>query len=142
MRKTASRESTDDVSRIKWRTVTGTHVTVQGTPQGGRLCAGLMPIHPEMYDSENPLALWVVRLFHRKKRANSAIARGRGLIPGWGERNKRRQIFCRPIRGFNIWCSANPRLHRGLLSAAPPALNALIELRSGLQLKPMMAYYK
>ena len=65
MQKTASRESTDDVSRIKWRTVTGAHVTVQGPLQGGRLCASLMPIHPEMYESENPLSLWVVRLFHR-----------------------------------------------------------------------------
>jgi len=31
--------------------------------------------------------------------------------------------FCRPIRGWKLPWPANPRFHRGLLSAAPPALN-------------------
>ena len=44
--------------------------------------------------------------------------------PGWGERNKFTLIFCRPSQGLNVCWPANPRLHRGLLSAAPPALKA------------------
>jgi hypothetical protein len=31
-------------------------------------------------------------------------------------------IFCRPIRGLNFFWTADPQFHRGLLSAAPPAL--------------------
>jgi hypothetical protein len=31
-------------------------------------------------------------------------------------------IFCRPCRGLEFFWTTNPRFHRGLLSAAPPAL--------------------
>lgn len=33
-------------------------------------------------------------------------------------------IVCRPCRGWKACCTINPRFHRGLLSAAPPALGA------------------
>jgi hypothetical protein len=41
--------------------------------------------------------------------------------PGWGERNFRKLIFYRPIRGLNFY-NANPRFYRRLLSTAPPML--------------------
>ena len=39
-------------------------------------------------------------------------------------------VFCRPCRGLDF-VRLNPRFHRGLLSAAPPALNR----RRSLQLR-------
>jgi len=43
--------------------------------------------------------------------------------PRRGGRIIRSSFFCRPIRGWNLFWSPNPRFHRGLLSAASPALN-------------------
>jgi hypothetical protein len=66
--------------------------------------------------------------------------RSKKSSPGWGERNKCRLVFCRPYRGLNIRWPFNPRLHHGLLSAAPPALN--VELNSQLDFLAMAVEFK
>jgi hypothetical protein len=44
------------------------------------------------------------------------------MKPRMGRKKFPLVIFCRPCRGLDFFGQANPRFHRGLLSAAPPAL--------------------
>ena len=44
------------------------------------------------------------------------------IKPRMGRKKSPLAIFCRPIRGLKYFGPADPRFHRGLLSAAPPTL--------------------